>query len=403
MEPRKIVLVVDDEKDVLDTLVEGLEATGSFAGIYAAKNGREAIEILNSVSIDVLVTDLKMPEVNGFELLAYLNNHFSHIPAIVISSYLSSAVQAKSRPLGALRFLKKPIRLTELKSVIQSIIDPEGQQGIIRGISLSSFLQLISTEQKTCTLQVNSLENMTGSFYFKDGVLHDAVCGEVSGKDAAIEMLQWTEPELKFISDSTVGPERRIQGNLMSLLMEASRIIDEKGDINGKDQLAEIIGSFEEETVDLTERQGELHEEMAASDRGDSDKKNVQRGKKMNTAKLKESIEMLKNDLGEGLLATDIISRSDGQTIVGYNTQPAACALFTQLTNMLMKSLADSGFPTLGRYYLLDLVDKKAVVVLPLGENIWGMLVDTRKTPIGLVLNVAVPKVISVYEEAITS
>ena len=403
MERRKIVLVVDDEKEVLDTLVEGLEATGHFAGIYAAKDGREAIKILNSVSIDVLVTDLKMPKVNGFELLVYVNNHFPHIPAIIISSYTSSAVQAKSRPLGALRFLKKPIRLSELTSAIQSVVDPEGQLGIIRGFSLSSFLQLISSERKTCSLYVTSLDNKTGSFYFNDGVLLDAVCGETTGKDAAIEMLTWTDPELKFVGESTLAPERRIQGNLMLLLLEASRIIDEKEGVSGKEQLEEIIGALEAETVDLTEQQGERPEEKAASDHVDFDLKNVQREKKMNTAKLKEAIEMLKNDLGEGLLATDIISRSDGQAIMGYNTQPAACALFAQLTGYLMKALAESGFPGLGRYYLLDLVDKNAVIILPLGENLWGMLVDTKKTPIGLVLNVAVPKIISVYEDAITS
>ena len=122
----------------------------------------------------------------------------------------------------------------------------------------------------------------------------------------------------------------------------------------------------------------------------------------MNIPKLKEAVDTLREDLGEGMLATDIFSKQDGQAVEGYNSQPAACALFSQMTKYIFKSLSDSGFPTIGRYYLLDLVDNKAVVVIPLGEYIWGIFIDTKKVPIGLVLNVGLPKAISIFEEAIT-
>jgi hypothetical protein len=122
----------------------------------------------------------------------------------------------------------------------------------------------------------------------------------------------------------------------------------------------------------------------------------------MNVAKLKDAIETLHEDLGEGLVATDIFSIQDGQSLVGFNPREAASALFAQVTKYLFKSLKDSGFPTIGRYYLIDLVDHKAVVVIPLGNHCWGILADSQKVPIGLVLNVALPKAISVFEEAVT-
>lgn len=122
----------------------------------------------------------------------------------------------------------------------------------------------------------------------------------------------------------------------------------------------------------------------------------------MNIQKMREAMDLLVEELGGGLLASDIINTSDGQSIVGVNPQPAASALFAQATSYLKKSLEGSGFPALGRYWLVDLVDRKAVIILPLGEFIWGMLVDTQKAPVGLILNVSVPKIISLYEEAIT-
>ena len=394
MRPLPTILLVDDETEVLGTISEGLKATENFAEIMVAPNGRAAIDILNSTPIDVLVTDLKMPEVNGLELLVYLNNHFPGIPAVVISSYSSPAVQSRTRSSGALRLLKKPIRLDELADVLRELSDPEGQRGVIRGLSLTNFLQLISAELKTCALSVISVDNQSGTYYFENGQLLDAVCGEVSGEEAAIEMLMWPESEFKLIEKPGSIEQRRIETNLMSLLMEAARLSDEKDENQGREQLAEILAPPGKRDVNREEQQAEPEQNKDCPN-------NEREEKTMNMSKLKESIEVLKDDLGDGLLATDIFSKSDGQTIAGFNHQPAASALFAQITNYLIKSLKDSGFPGLGRYFLIDLVDKKSLVCLPLGDYIWGMLIDTSKTPIGLVLNVAVPKVINVYEEAL--
>ena len=122
----------------------------------------------------------------------------------------------------------------------------------------------------------------------------------------------------------------------------------------------------------------------------------------MNVQKLRNAMDLLIEDLGGGLLASDLFNKNDGQSVVAVNSQPAACALFSQATAYLVKSLADSGFPSLGRYWLVDLVDHKAVIILPLGDYIWGLLVDTQKVPVGLVLNVSVHKIINIYEEALT-
>lgn len=122
----------------------------------------------------------------------------------------------------------------------------------------------------------------------------------------------------------------------------------------------------------------------------------------MNVAKLKESINALRKNLGEGLLGTDIYSSSDGQSIAGWESNHKACALFNNTTNNLNKSLAGSGFPTLGKYYLLNLTENKTVVVIPLGQYQWGMMIDNSKIQMGLLINVVLPQVIDLFEEAIS-
>ena len=121
----------------------------------------------------------------------------------------------------------------------------------------------------------------------------------------------------------------------------------------------------------------------------------------MNIKKMKEAVDKLKEDLGEGLLATDIFSSADGQSLYGINSQPKACALFNQVTSSLTKSLKGSNFPPLGRFYIVDLADAKMVLVVPMDEYQWGMLVDTKKTATGLLLNVILPEVVDKFEDAL--
>jgi hypothetical protein len=121
----------------------------------------------------------------------------------------------------------------------------------------------------------------------------------------------------------------------------------------------------------------------------------------MNIKKMRESVEKLKEDMGDGLLAADIFSTADGQSIYGFNSNAKACALFNQVTSFLSRSLKGSNFPPLGKYYIVDLADFKMVLVIPMDEYQWGMLVDTKKTQTGLLLNVILPEIVDKFEDAL--
>lgn len=122
----------------------------------------------------------------------------------------------------------------------------------------------------------------------------------------------------------------------------------------------------------------------------------------MNVKKLNTAIQTLKDNLEEGLVATDIYMSADGESIAGFNSNPQACALFNRITNYLTDALNGAEFPKLGKYYLLSLTDSFMVMVIPLGDYQWGMLVDTKKVQLGLLLNVVLPKILASFEEAIS-
>lgn len=120
----------------------------------------------------------------------------------------------------------------------------------------------------------------------------------------------------------------------------------------------------------------------------------------MNIKKLNNSVDMLKEYLGDSLLACDIWITGTGQSIAGYNSQPKAAALFEQLTDFMKKALANSGFPALENYYLLDLNADSMAIILIFDKYQWGMLIGKQKAQLGLILNVILPNVKEEFLEA---
>ncbi|MCC7152343.1 MAG: hypothetical protein IT501_10080 [Rubrivivax sp.] len=110
-------------------------------------------------------------------------------------------------------------------------------------------------------------------------------------------------------------------------------------------------------------------------------------------AKLEQVVTDLRALLKDGLLATDIWDRATGLSLAGYNAQPAAVALFNQLTDEISGTLGGAGFPALARFYMLDLDGDNAVVILRHGDDLLqGTLLNSKKANMGILFSIAIPK-----------
>jgi hypothetical protein len=115
----------------------------------------------------------------------------------------------------------------------------------------------------------------------------------------------------------------------------------------------------------------------------------------LNIQQLETAVDELKSLLKDGLLATDIWDRDIGLSLAGYNAQPAAVALFTQVTSDLGSALSNSGFPSLARYYLLDLEGHATVMIIRHGDDLLqGMLLNNQRANLGLLISVALPRML---------
>ncbi|MCI5123396.1 MAG: response regulator, partial [Candidatus Electrothrix sp. AR5] len=377
---------------------------------FRAANGQEALHILESKQIDFVVTDLNMPVMNGLQFLAHLHSRFSSIPVVVLSNYFSDGIEERLRKLGCLKLLTKPVHVVQLAHAIRYLMNETEVAGIIQNISVGGFLQLIEMEGKTCRVKVLNKKNLIkGWFQFKNGILFDAGCGDIRGAPAAQKIIGWDEVEITITYHENQGnkSERRITTQLISLLLNSMHQKDEDSDASTCTQTSEAsvsVSARNTSHTDIIPNNKDLQNLEQASTLEIEPKitDQVRKEPNMNIQKLNETIESMTRDLGNGLLATDIWTVADGFSIAGYNPQAKASALFNHLTSYLNDTLQGSGFPGLGKYYMLDLLDNKLVIVLPMGEYRWGILVDSSKVQLGLLLNIIIPRIIDAFEEALT-
>jgi hypothetical protein len=114
------------------------------------------------------------------------------------------------------------------------------------------------------------------------------------------------------------------------------------------------------------------------------------------------AVQDLRSILRDGLLATDIWERAAGLSLAGFNQQPVAVALFTRITDDLESSLRDSNFPALSRYYLLDLEGNHTVVLINHGPLLQGILVENKRANLGILISVAIPRMLESVARART-
>lgn len=223
----KKVLIVDDDQEMLLSLEEGLSRYDETFSIITAEDGLSAVDHLKKNTISLVVTDLKMPKMDGFSLLSYIMEHYPEIPVIIITGYSTSDMERLAREGGAIGYLAKPFMIDELAKRIITTLRREAEGGTLHSVSSGIFLQLMEMEGKTCTVRlVDKSSGKQGVLFFLDGQLLDARCDSLRGEEAAYDIFSWDEVSLS-IQNSCSQKERRIHRDLQAILLDAMRLKDE--------------------------------------------------------------------------------------------------------------------------------------------------------------------------------
>jgi len=274
--------------------------------------------------------------------------------------------------------VKKDFKLIIDNEDMNSLPAPDGgikdelQRWPLFGLSVGSFLQVIAMERQTCIMEVYLSTNHWGHFCFVEGELHDAVYGDLSGEEAAMEMISWENVRLNIKQIlNTSGIVRKIDKNLMLLLMESSRRLDEVQEDNEQPS-----GEDAEDLEDL---------EVIADD--------VER------AKFSACISIMSKDMGDALTAASISNINEGKVMAAYNTASETAEAFLRLTKYMQNAFSTNTTRNLGDHFILDLKNQQTLVALIIGEHQWCILFNNVKCTLGLLRNVIMPKVIKTFNE----
>lgn len=120
----KSILLVDDNKYILAALSLTLGDITRGYTILTAKNGREALDILNRQPVALVLTDIEMPVVDGFQFIENMNRLHPFVPLLAMTSDLSPEVVEKLKSLGVTRFMEKPFDYEEMTRLIMESLPP---------------------------------------------------------------------------------------------------------------------------------------------------------------------------------------------------------------------------------------------------------------------------------------
>ena len=110
------ILIVDDDINILELLQRHLQSWNYHT--YKAVSVKEAVQILRDTHIDLLITDLKMPEIDGTELINFVSEHYPQLPKLIVTGYPSVQDSLAAIKSGVVDYLTKPFTKIELKAAI---------------------------------------------------------------------------------------------------------------------------------------------------------------------------------------------------------------------------------------------------------------------------------------------
>jgi CheY-like chemotaxis protein len=117
----KSVLIAEDEETNYLLLAEYLEPTG--INIRRAQNGLEVLDILNTYTPDIVLLDIKMPFMNGYDVIRVIRKSKKHLPVIAQTAYVMRGDMEKILDAGCNEYLSKPINEMELLRILEKYLN----------------------------------------------------------------------------------------------------------------------------------------------------------------------------------------------------------------------------------------------------------------------------------------
>jgi CheY-like chemotaxis protein len=211
---RRIILIVESDPLLREILASGLPIHNRRYRATAVADPAEAYAALAAAEHDLVLVGLDLPlSPDLLRFLGLLRGVLPHVPVLLMTEESPGSLSAAVSYDAAVR---RPPDMDELLAQTDRLLR-RSRQSVVRGISLTSLLQVIQMERKTCTLGVSG-GGGHGQLGLRDGELVHAEVGRVTGKEALFMILGWSLPVLT-IEDRCDSPTT-LEGEVQKLLLE---------------------------------------------------------------------------------------------------------------------------------------------------------------------------------------
>lgn len=189
--------------------------------LFFAKNSKKAIEIINAQPIDLLISDLNLPEIDGIELAVGLSGYYPMLKTAFFIDKNAKTFNEQLTQLSSIYFINQPESLKEFVYLADLISVIDLQVKYMSDILTADFLKLIEYQKKTCLFVIeNKTTQQKCALYFKEGVLCDAMCDQLKAEEAVLEILDWTQTKIVFKNATEKKFQQKIQTSLTALIKQ---------------------------------------------------------------------------------------------------------------------------------------------------------------------------------------
>jgi len=222
------VLIVDNELEVIKLLRDALAADHDIYEIVTASSALEALTILDREEIALVLSDVRMPEINGIELLDKIKRRIPGISVILMSGYGTDEMRTTIKQTECLRFIEKPFATDKLRQLLHEIFakQQQGFSGTLNNIELIDIIQICSLSGSSMMIQVKQ-HSHEGVIVISEGEIIHAAYEGIDGEAAFYEIISWGGGNFKTLGKPT-ETKVSIKKTCQFLLMEAARLKDEK-------------------------------------------------------------------------------------------------------------------------------------------------------------------------------
>src|SRR4030043_503416 len=241
------VLVVDDEETLTWSMTKTLDKDKGRYELIITNTGTDALQIIEKTPIDLVVTDIRMPDINGLDLLSWIREKYPSTKVIIMTAYGSPEVQKEATRRGSYYYIEKPFEISDIRTLILKALEEKrgGFVGQVVDLQLIDIIQMACLGKFTMSLTISQGDE-EGLMYFKNGEIAHAEMGDLEGKEALYTILNWNEGT--FNSQMGISPPKEtIADRWEHLLLEGMRRKDEAKAAEARDStdLHEVEQAFE--------------------------------------------------------------------------------------------------------------------------------------------------------------